>query len=512
MALIKCKECGHEVSDKASMCPNCGCPIGSVGVTKEEVLDEEPKKKKGWIKALIVAALFCLLGGGYYAYTHFFKANNKEEIVELTPEFIKSLEVYDELAPFSNGYAAVRRGKKWGYINTKGEEVIPCSFDYAGIFSEGLAAVYQNGKAGYINTKGEEAISCSYDNIGTFSEGLAAVSKNSKWGWINKKGEIVIPISIEAKDVGQFSEGLVFLSQGDGEKFSFMNVSGKIVFGGKWDGFFDAYLYVPQECFPRFHEGFAYVPTGYEKERVYTRFDKQGNKGGTISESELPEFVSYESEDDEDYEDLYGRYSYKGLRGKDGKVIFSPKYDEVGGTYGNIIQISNGVVVVKIDEFDVFGSYATSHYGYADLKGNDTFSNDLKEKCRDSKENALRQEEERHEKEYEEYDIQSESVSAFDDTASEDYEVRKWLEGQWVRAEIDPTMIELVYYVYTFYPDGYNFSYGSEHTYNQSRDRLPYTVNGDVICSAGGSPMLRIDRGRNALVDCDKPEEIYKKR
>ncbi len=27
MALTKCKECGHEVSDKASTCPNCGCPI-----------------------------------------------------------------------------------------------------------------------------------------------------------------------------------------------------------------------------------------------------------------------------------------------------------------------------------------------------------------------------------------------------------------------------------------------------------------------------------------------------
>lgn len=27
MALIKCNECGHEVSDKASVCPNCGCPI-----------------------------------------------------------------------------------------------------------------------------------------------------------------------------------------------------------------------------------------------------------------------------------------------------------------------------------------------------------------------------------------------------------------------------------------------------------------------------------------------------
>lgn len=27
MALIKCLECGKEISDKASACPNCGCPI-----------------------------------------------------------------------------------------------------------------------------------------------------------------------------------------------------------------------------------------------------------------------------------------------------------------------------------------------------------------------------------------------------------------------------------------------------------------------------------------------------
>ena len=27
MALIKCEECGKQVSDKASACPNCGCPI-----------------------------------------------------------------------------------------------------------------------------------------------------------------------------------------------------------------------------------------------------------------------------------------------------------------------------------------------------------------------------------------------------------------------------------------------------------------------------------------------------
>lgn len=35
MALIKCKECGHEVSDKASACPNCGCPLEKESICNE---------------------------------------------------------------------------------------------------------------------------------------------------------------------------------------------------------------------------------------------------------------------------------------------------------------------------------------------------------------------------------------------------------------------------------------------------------------------------------------------
>ena len=30
MALIKCPECNKEISDKASACPNCGCPLSEM--------------------------------------------------------------------------------------------------------------------------------------------------------------------------------------------------------------------------------------------------------------------------------------------------------------------------------------------------------------------------------------------------------------------------------------------------------------------------------------------------
>lgn len=35
MALIKCSECGKEFSDKASACPNCGCPNDTRNYGKE---------------------------------------------------------------------------------------------------------------------------------------------------------------------------------------------------------------------------------------------------------------------------------------------------------------------------------------------------------------------------------------------------------------------------------------------------------------------------------------------
>ena len=35
MSLIKCKECGHEVSDRASACPNCGCPLEKESICNE---------------------------------------------------------------------------------------------------------------------------------------------------------------------------------------------------------------------------------------------------------------------------------------------------------------------------------------------------------------------------------------------------------------------------------------------------------------------------------------------
>lgn len=41
-----------------------------------------------------------------------------------TATFSQSVENLDEIAPFSEGLAAVRKGNQWGFINTEGDLVI----------------------------------------------------------------------------------------------------------------------------------------------------------------------------------------------------------------------------------------------------------------------------------------------------------------------------------------------------------------------------------------------------
>ena len=330
MALIKCNECGHEVSDKASACPNCGCPIESLGAAQEDVMYEEPKKKKGWIWALIVALLCLVLGGGYYAYTKFFiGGSDKDAIVELTPEFIAAIEKYDQLGIFSEGYAAVRKGEKWGYINAKGEEVIP--------------------------------------------------------------------VNIDAYCVGRFSEGLAFVAYGMGDaEFSVIDKKGNVVFkrsGFNWDSEFPE-----SHGMPYFIKGKIYVPTlGYKRD-VY---DKQGNKLKTISceeaDSILSRYVNCSQECFFEDTNCIGEGEKRlfrrkwGVKDSVGKVLISAKYDEIATTHRtNILRplISNGVILVVLEEPEE-GHYTDGskydpsirHYGYVDLKGNDTFSEELKARC-----------------------------------------------------------------------------------------------------------------------------------
>ena len=64
MALIKCSECGADISEKASECPKCGCPLD---ITKQIIADAKIKKcKKVIIFLIVVLAIIMILSAGIF--------------------------------------------------------------------------------------------------------------------------------------------------------------------------------------------------------------------------------------------------------------------------------------------------------------------------------------------------------------------------------------------------------------------------------------------------------------
>ena len=101
------------------------------------------------------------------------------------------------LSRFTEGLAPVMFGKLYGYIDHKGNTVIPAIFRDAGPFSEGLANVTTaDGQRGYIDKSGLFVIKLTSGRGGVFHDGLATlaveIAGRTKWGYIDRTGKTII--------------------------------------------------------------------------------------------------------------------------------------------------------------------------------------------------------------------------------------------------------------------------------------------------------------------------------
>ena len=167
---------------------------------------------------------------------------------------------------FSGGLACVAdESGKFGYIDAKGECVLPFVYDdaasfcgdggsYAKVTIDGrdafidrrgkiifwfdeierdknpedlllfdgeLICVIRGGKLGYLNVYGETVIPFIYDDPwkkwypSFFSEGLLPVARDGKWGYVDRLGCEVIPPVLEYDNVGSFSSGVAVVTVGE---------------------------------------------------------------------------------------------------------------------------------------------------------------------------------------------------------------------------------------------------------------------------------------------------------
>lgn len=302
-------------------------------------------------------------------------AEEEDTIVHLTPEFIKTVQQYDQLGEYSERLAPVKRNGKWGFINVRGEEVI----------------------------------SCQYDEVSIFHEGKAAVKMDNQWGYINSNNEMVIPL-FKAVCAEPFSEGRAFIltSEFDSNTYAtyiFIDENGQKVFGGR----ICDYTQQGYSIYPSFKNGLVDIED--EIEKVGSTFKRDGEKvEPSDSRNKTSHNFKYKiSKDRSGYEVFFG------LCNSSWEKLIPPKYHFIANEvtarfstglsyydFGQAIESDApyGVVLATFGSDDVddyiyvkyydIESPGKKYYGYVDLKGNDTFPQELASRCNEARRNAIK--------------------------------------------------------------------------------------------------------------------------
>lgn len=168
--------------------------------------------------SLVIGMLFSLLASQAHSAVLGCDKFHEQGISDET--FRKIHYTYESYRCFYEGLARVSIDGKYGYINKKGDLVIPLQYSFAGNFNEGLALASVKRKIktgwwssktiqryGFINKQQQWLIPPNYDDARSFAHGRALVGRrisqdaddvsdaNMKYGYINNKGKEVIPLT-----------------------------------------------------------------------------------------------------------------------------------------------------------------------------------------------------------------------------------------------------------------------------------------------------------------------------
>lgn len=357
MALIECSECGQMVSENAKSCPKCGNPIKS-------------NKGFGWKKPILSIVALVLILGCVYAAWQLIGSNGKDKDIEITDAFSKSVRRYVVIKNFHEGFAAVaNKDGKWGYINSKGEEVIPCKYESAFEFSEGLACVYvskDNQSVEFIDERGNVVIKGYfgygyYAPLGFVNGKCFVFDKDENELWIDKEGKKVDEPQIVDEDYE--SDGTVKFEVDD--KVGVKDSLGNVLVSAKYS-FVD-----------NFSQGLAVAQLLCGDKVIYGYVDKKGND--TFTDEDFAELERYEKKVAEEKRQEEERKRREGVEkivsitierdnnygrvidmsGNYGAKMYSGMWKYSNYAITNLIRIPNGKVWIfkrtKVSESGIWG-------------------------------------------------------------------------------------------------------------------------------------------------------------
>lgn len=225
---------------------------------------------------------------------------------------------YDFARDFgTEGYAAVGIQAdpfpKWTLVDFKGKEITPPKFDGVGDFSDGLASIalidtsnFDAPTTGFIDRTGKVVIPINFDQAHDFHEGRAAVSKNGLWGFVDRQGNLIVAPKYEK--VYDYSEGLAKVYSR--VKWGFIDKQGEIAINFQYEE--------PSTTNGKFDNGLARV--------------RLNNKEGWIDNKNIAR-ISINYLETRDFSDKIaavkqgGKWGFIDLRGR---VIIECNYAKVG--------------------------------------------------------------------------------------------------------------------------------------------------------------------------------------
>ncbi len=214
---------------------------------------------------------------------------------------------YTEAYPFEEGLAKVRKGDKYGFINPEGKAVgkikytviLPftgsyCRVAVGGSYKDG---VLEGVKWGFLNKRGEEILPPEYDEIGEFEDGVTYVLKGKKYGLINEQADFLLEPKYPA--VGMFDEfgycwfaasGKIDKKTGKltNGKYGLLNREGKIIIEPKYSvlGYFYKYRVKGSEDVEEFDAAASALYNRYALERPLSRlYNPENVRKVTLAEA-----------------------------------------------------------------------------------------------------------------------------------------------------------------------------------------------------------------------------------
>jgi hypothetical protein len=141
---------------------------------------------------------------------------------------------YDTINPFSEGRAVVNDSQGFKVIDESGKEITEKAYSIiVGEYKEGRVRAVETDEHGqylygYLNKRGKEVIPITYQNASDFVHGKAVVkTKEDRFQLINLTGKVIA--SYPYAYVGNYGEGLLTFKKNNEGKIGFLDEQGKIV-------------------------------------------------------------------------------------------------------------------------------------------------------------------------------------------------------------------------------------------------------------------------------------------